>query len=35
VESVEEHFEAGIGLEEAFDEREIENLLEHGNVIVD
>jgi len=34
VESIEEDFEAGIGLEEGFDEWEVEDFLEHYNIVV-
>jgi hypothetical protein len=34
VESIEEDFEARIGLEEGFDEWEVEDFLEHYNIVV-
>lgn len=35
MESVKEDFEVGIGLEETFDQREVEDFFKHGDVIVD
>ena len=34
VETVEENFEGWVGLEEGFDEWEVEDFFEHGDVIV-
>ena len=34
MESIEEDFEAGIGLEEGFDEGEVEDFFEHCGIIV-
>jgi hypothetical protein len=34
METVEEDFEAGIGLEEGFDEGEVEDFFEHCDIIV-